>query len=190
MLPGLIDIWEKRTYTEGWRENCRRKSRSLSRKTRGCCYAGKIDVVHFSPAGNTRKAALLLAQAMAGRTEEYDLTRPHNTGRSFGPGDVVIVAGPVYGGRLPAVMLERLAEIQGNGAFAVTLAVYGNRAYEDALIELDDSVESGMVQVHYAAWLFRKRAANVNETGMPRFLRYELNKRLMSQVMGGKKNDI
>ena len=101
----------------------------------------KIDVVHFSPAGNTRKAALLLAQAMAGRTEEYDLTRPHNTGRSFGPGDVVIVAGPVYGGRLPAVMLERLAEIQGNGAFAVTLAVYGNRAYEDALIELDDSVE-------------------------------------------------
>lgn len=53
----------------------------------------KIDVVHFSPAGNTRKAALLLAQAMAGRTEEYDLTRPHNTGRSFGPGDVVIVAG-------------------------------------------------------------------------------------------------
>ena len=100
----------------------------------------KIDVVHFSPAGNTRKAALLLAQAMAGRTEEYDLTRPHNTGRSFGPGDVVIVAGPVYGGRLPAVMLERLAEIHGNGAFAVTLAVYGNRAYEDALIELDDSV--------------------------------------------------
>ena len=57
-------------------------------------------------------------------------------------------------------------------------------------IKLDDSVESGMVQVHYAAWLFRKRAANVNETGMPRVLRYELNKRLMSQVMGGKKNDI
>ena len=61
----------------------------------------KIDVVHFSPAGNTRKAALLLAQAMAGRTEEYDLTRPHNTGRSFGPGDVVIVAGPVYGAACP-----------------------------------------------------------------------------------------
>lgn len=57
-------------------------------------------------------------------------------------------------------------------------------------IKLDDSVESGMVQVRYAAWLFRKRAANVNETGMPRSLRYELNKRLMSQVMGGKKNDI
>lgn len=141
VLPGLIDIWEKRTYTEGWRENCRRKSRSFSRKTRGCCYAGKNRCGTFHPAGNTRKAALLLAQAMAGRTEEYDLTRPHNTGRSFGPGDVVIVAGPVYGGRLPAVMLERLAEIQGNGAFAVTLAVYGNRAYEDALIELDDSVE-------------------------------------------------
>lgn len=101
----------------------------------------KIDVIHFSPAGNTRKAALLLAQAMAARTEEYDLSRPHSPGRSFGPGDVVIVAGPVYGGRLPGVMLERLAEIEGNGAFAVTLAVYGNRAYEDALIELDDSVE-------------------------------------------------
>lgn len=99
-----------------------------------------IYVVHFSPAGNTRKAALLLAQALGSGVTEQDLTLPQNKGCTFGPEDVVIVAGPVYGGRLPEIMVHRMAALQGNGALAVTLAVYGNRAYEDALAELDDSV--------------------------------------------------
>ena len=99
-----------------------------------------IHVVHFSPTGNTRKAALLLAQALGSGVTEQDLTLPQNEGCTFGPEDVVIVAGPVYGGRLPEIMVHRMAALQGNGALAVTLAVYGNRAYEDALAELDDSV--------------------------------------------------
>ena len=95
-----------------------------------------IHVVHFSPAGNTRKAALLLAQALGSRAVEQDLTLPQNKGCTFGPEDVVIVAGPVYGGRLPEIMVHRMAALQGNGALAVTLAVYGNRAYELSLIHI------------------------------------------------------
>ena len=101
----------------------------------------KVYVVHFSPAGNTRKAALMLAGELAVQVEEYDLTLPLGERRSFAPSDVVIAAGPVYGGRLPGVMAERLSRVQGNGAWFISLAVYGNRAYEDALAELDDRME-------------------------------------------------
>lgn len=53
-------------------------------------------------------------------------------------------------------------------------------------IKISESLECGMVVIHYAAYLFRRRAGN--ETGMPRYLRYELNNMLMSQK--GKTSDI
>ena len=46
-------------------------------------------------------------------------------------------------------------------------------------IVLEDTLECKMIQIHYAAYLFRKRSSA--DTGMPRFLRYELNNLLMHQ---------
>lgn len=46
-------------------------------------------------------------------------------------------------------------------------------------IVLEGNIESDMVIIHYAAYLFRKRAGT--DTSMPRFLRYELNNMLFSQ---------
>lgn len=102
----------------------------------------KITVLHFSPTGGTRRAALLLAQHIASEVEEIDLTLPQTEGKAFTSQDVVLVAGPVYGGRLPALMVERLRKFAGGGARAVSAAVYGGRAYEDALVELDDLLEA------------------------------------------------
>lgn len=98
----------------------------------------RITVLHFSPTGGTRRAALLLARQIAERVEEIDLCRPDTQAHSFGKDDVVLAAGPVYGGRLPALMAERLRAYRGEGARAISAAVYGGRAYEDALVELDD----------------------------------------------------
>lgn len=50
---------------------------------------------------------------------------------------------------------------------------------EDEGIIFEDSIKFDMAQIHYAAYLFRKRASS--ETAMPRFLRYELNNLLFSQ---------
>lgn len=50
-------------------------------------------------------------------------------------------------------------------------------------IILEDSIECDMIQIQYAAYLFRKRASS--ETAMPRFLRYELNNLLFSQKAKG-----
>ena len=45
---------------------------------------------------------------------------------------------PVYAGRVPALAVERLKDIKTNGVKCVIVAVYGNRAYEDALVEMQD----------------------------------------------------
>lgn len=50
-------------------------------------------------------------------------------------------------------------------------------------IILEDSIECDMIQIQYAAYIFRKRASS--ETAMPRFLRYELNNLLFSQKAKG-----
>ena len=55
--------------------------------------------------------------------------------------DVCFIAMPSYGGRIPKTAAERLVRIKGGGAKAVLVCVYGNRAYEDTLIELKDRAE-------------------------------------------------
>lgn len=100
-----------------------------------------VTAAYFSPTGGTRRLALALAQGLAAPAQpaQLDLSQPGGPApAAFAPGDLVVFAGPVFGGRLPAAMVAALRACQGNGALAVTAAVYGNRAYEDALLELND----------------------------------------------------
>ncbi len=59
----------------------------------------------------------------------------------FSKGDVVVVAAPVYGGRLPAQAADSLKRLNGNGATAIASVVFGNRDYDDALLELTDLLD-------------------------------------------------
>ena len=128
----------------------------------------RITVLHFSPTGGTRRAALLLAGQIASQVEEIDLTLPQPPEKSFAAQDVVLVAGPVYGGRLPALMVERLRQYTGGGARAVSAAVYGGRAYEDALVELDDLLEAQGFRVAAAtAQLAEHSIAHTLAVGRP-----------------------
>lgn len=56
----------------------------------------------------------------------------------FSKEDVCFVGVPSYGGRVPEIAVERMVNFDGNGAKAIPVIVYGNRAYEDTLIELFD----------------------------------------------------
>ena len=98
--------------------------------------------LYFSPTGGTKKAALYLAEGMGKEVKEVDLSAPDFKGAEFKKGDLVVVAAPAFGGRIPGLMAERLKQTAGNGAAAVTMAVYGNRAYEDVLVELNDILEA------------------------------------------------
>lgn len=58
---------------------------------------------------------------------------------------------PVYAGRVPQISLERLSALKGNGQKAVAVVVYGNREYDDALLETKETLEANGFQVIAAA---------------------------------------
>lgn len=91
----------------------------------------------FSPTGGTKKCADLLAAGLGGDWQEIDVSLPCSD-VSLTDTDLCIAAVPSFGGRVPDLAAKRLAGIRGNGAKAVLLCVYGNRAFEDTLVEMQD----------------------------------------------------
>lgn len=94
----------------------------------------------FSPTGGTMKAAQTMIKDWDTEVPTVDLTDPSAdfSRCSFTADDLVLIAIPSFGGRVPALAARRLALINGNGAHCVLTCVYGNRAYEDTLAELQD----------------------------------------------------
>ncbi len=109
----------------------------------------KVLQIVFSPTGGTAKAAELLSSQWSEEVETLDLCdRKVDPARcTVGSDDLVLIAMPSYGGRIPALAAERLGHIKGNGAVCVLLCVYGNRAYEDTLVEMQDIAERDGFQV-------------------------------------------
>ncbi len=101
---------------------------------------------HFSPTGTTVQIARAIARGAGLSSREIDLSAPVAP-ETIGEGEILLAAVPVFGGRVPAVALERLKQLKGNGQPAVAVAVYGNRAFEDALLELKDALEENGFQV-------------------------------------------
>lgn len=98
----------------------------------------------FSPRGTTKKTA----RAILGykeKVEERDLIgRPLREDWVIPAAEPVLVALPVYAGRIPGVCREMLERhLKGSGGPAIAVAVYGNREFDDALTELQDLLEAG-----------------------------------------------
>lgn len=102
----------------------------------------KVCAIYFSPTGNTEKTVKIVAKEF-GEYQEFDLSKRENhVPQSFTQDDICVIGVPSYGGRVPAVVLERMNDYQGNNAKAVLVVSYGNRAYDDTLRELAEFVES------------------------------------------------
>ena len=104
---------------------------------------GKIWAVYFSGTGTTRRTVERIAGGIASRlnlpAESVDFSRPavRQETLRFGEKDLVVFGTPVYAGRVPNVLLPFLRErVVGGGALAVPVVLFGNRDYDDALIEL------------------------------------------------------
>ena len=101
-----------------------------------------VEIV-FSPTGGTEKVTHIIGTQWSEsplRIElsdaKEDFTKYEITGQ-----DMVLIAMPSFGGRAPAVAIERLKQIAGNGARCTLVCVYGNRAYEDTLAEMEDAAK-------------------------------------------------
>lgn len=95
--------------------------------------------IHFSPAGGTKRTADVIATGF-GSYESIDLTNRKTdfSDYEFSSEDLVLISMPAFRGRAPELALARLKEMEGNGAKAVLNAVYGNREFEDTLVEMAD----------------------------------------------------
>lgn len=114
----------------------------------------RVTIMYFSPTGNTRKSLEAMAAALGGPAEAVDLTAAQAVpARSFGRDDIVIIGMPVYAGRVPAVARERFAGFRGDGTSCLVVVTYGNRHYDDALLELSRMAEEQGFAVKGAAAL-------------------------------------
>ena len=104
---------------------------------------------YFSATGTTRKLVRFLTEQIAASlslpTAWFDFTLPASRAHplEFTPSDLVIFGTPVYAGRVPNVLLPYLRTISGHNACAVPVVLYGNRNFDDALIELRELLVAG-----------------------------------------------
>lgn len=102
-----------------------------------------VHAVYFSPTGNAKKVVTTLAQAIADTLgvpmDSYDFTLPESREKvhTYGADDLLVIGTPVYAGRIPNKMLPFVqTHFEGNGALAIPVAVFGNRNFDNGLIEL------------------------------------------------------
>lgn len=108
----------------------------------------KVWAVYFSPTGNTKKVITTMAkkaaEVLSVPMETFDFTLSENREgvTSFESEDLVFFSTPVYAGRIPNKMLPYVqSAFEGNGAFAVPVSVFGNRNFDNGLIELRNELE-------------------------------------------------
>ena len=129
-----------------------------------------IHQITFSPTGGTRRASEFLCKGFNAQstitelcTQEENLNYPN-----IAADDLVVISMPVYAGRVPALAVERLNNVISNGAKCVIIAVYGNRAYEDALIEMQDvATEMGFQVIAAIAAIAEHSVCRMYATGRP-----------------------
>lgn len=122
-----------------------------------------IRTIFFSPTGTSKKIAEAITRGVAAPTDEstlaltvqtLDLTHTAGSETTLSAETVAVIAAPVYGGRIAPVAMKRLAGIRGSGGPAVVVALYGNRAFEHAVVELAGLVSrQGFVPVAAAAFV-------------------------------------
>ncbi|MBF4693350.1 EFR1 family ferrodoxin [Fusibacter ferrireducens] len=117
-----------------------------------------VNIIYFSPTGNTKKIVQSIATGISDRVRTYDLTSPQSRLElevtQFGREEIVIVGVPVYGGRMPSIVNESLEKFRGDKTLLIPVVTYGNRAYEDALLELSHLMgKNGFISIAAGAFL-------------------------------------
>ena len=114
-----------------------------------------VEIV-FSPTGGTQKVVDIIANKWGNEIIKIDLSDPDEKFDQchIDKDDNVIIAMPSFGGRAVKVAIDRLGKINGNNARCTIVCVYGNRAYEDALLEMQNLVkDKGFIVIGAAAFI-------------------------------------
>lgn len=158
----------------------------------------RVYATWFSPTGTTAQVATAISQRLSQTLDVplicYDFTLPSARDMipAVQPGDIVVAGLPVYAGRLPNVLLKYLDRWVGQDALAIPLVVFGNRDFDDALIELRDLLEAhGFHPVAGAAFVGEHSFSTTLAAGRPdasdmdlaRFFADQVTQRLHSDLV-------
>lgn len=124
----------------------------------------RVKLIYFSPTRTTKKIVEAIAHGVKiDIVEHLDLTLPEARSREFEKihDELVIIGSPVYRGRIPLDTIERFKPIKATRTPAVIVVLYGNREYEDALLELKNiAVEAGFTPIAGGAFIGEHSYAN------------------------------
>ena len=116
-----------------------------------------LKVVYFSPTETTKKIAKYIAQGInIDSTQFYDITLPKAREKQIetNKNDILLIAFPVYMGRVPEIVTHYLKKLTIENTPLVSLAVYGNRHFDDALLEINNSLKAkGAIPFASAAFI-------------------------------------
>ena len=99
----------------------------------------------FSPTGTSAKIVKSIMGGIAGKSDVavsfQDLTVSPLEKTHYAADDLVIFSAPVYGGKIAPIVKLRLADLKGEGTKCIVVAVYGNRAFENAVTDFSTFLE-------------------------------------------------
>jgi len=135
----------------------------------------KVWAVYFTGTGNTKKTVCTVAKAacevLGCPCEEYDFSLPPARERelAFTDSDLVVFGTPVYAGRVPNVLLPYLTKnVKGNGALAIPVVTYGNRNFDDGLMELRNlMISNGLAPIAAGAFVGEHSFSTTLGAGRP-----------------------
>lgn len=134
-----------------------------------------VHAVYFSGTGTTEKVVTTLAKDLAERLGAgyeaccFNLPEARKQALSFGPEDLAVVGTPVYAGRVPNLLLPYIRDmIHGEGTLAVPVVLYGNRNYDDGLMELRNVLrDNGFCPVAAGAFVGEHSFSRILGAGRP-----------------------
>lgn len=98
----------------------------------------EINLITFSPTHTSKQIGEAIVRGMGIADVSFvDMTLQTPEQKEFGSDVLAVITVPVYGGHVAPLALERMKDLRADGTPAVIVVVYGNRAYEKALTELD-----------------------------------------------------
>ena len=126
------------------------------RSTGGFMKIERVKLVFYSPTGTSASTVKAIQTGIGIDYDVIDLTLPSSESKKYTlePTDLAVIAIPVYSGRVAPIAAKRISKLKGSNTPAVLVAVYGNREFEDAILELKDITEpNGFKAVAAGAFL-------------------------------------
>jgi ferredoxin len=117
----------------------------------------KLKLVYFSPTGTTKAVVEgILRGINQYPVEVFNITKPDLRKKPLqtSENELLVVAVSVYMGRVPALLNQWLYAIEAYNTPVVCVIVYGNRTYDNALLELKNILKKrGCVPIAGAAYI-------------------------------------